>query len=389
MASVDIERAVLNCVLMDKADARSVQSDDLRHIPHQLIHEAILAGASDSVLVLNALPHLRGDLNAILETPGGAGNLPAYLGALRRQNQMADIRLAAREAVDHPERADEVANRMKQISNERSKGPRHVSEGLWAMFTPGLTIKCPLGIHALEALISPEEGHLCVFGARPRIGKTSMLTTIALAASRKNWQVLFLSLEMTELEIRQRLIASNSGIPLANVKAADDERLVAAGTEFLKLPIWIEADFSARGAMKVSRLGAMIERFAYLNQDKSTVVLLDYLQLVKGDTHYTNRVEIIGETCRELKWIAKRAKLPLIVGAQLSRAADMRASAHPQLSDLRESGEIEAVADQVVLMHRLPDKTLLCVAKNRHGVEGFVDARFDGPTTLFTDKEYF
>lgn len=388
-----LARAVLNCLIVGDSDPRHVNATDLRLGAHQRIHTALLAGATDLPLLSAACPHDKEELLLIMETVASGKNLDSYLTALRRENQLVDIRKAALEAAANPERGDAIAAKMRELSALKSaRGPRHVSEGLADLLNTGKAPSVPLGISSLEGIIQIEPGHLATIGARPGVGKTAMLTTISLAASRKNWQVLFFSLEMSEKEIRQRMIASISGCSLDQVKTAEDERLVSAMSEFNKLPIWISADMDTRQEKLHTHLCSVIERFAYLNADRPTVVVIDYLQVVKPDSQYRNRVEAVGEMIQDFKGCAKRAGVPIIVGAQLNRQADMRATGKPQLSDLRESGEIEQVSDQIVLIHRdlftEPEKALVGVQKNRHGITGQARARYDGPTCTFGD-EYF
>jgi replicative DNA helicase len=101
---------------------------------------------------------------------------------------------------------------------------------------------------------------------------------------------------------------------------------------------------------------------------------------------HDKRYELIGHVCRELKRLAMAAKVPMVVAAQLSRNAENRGKdSKPQLSDLRESGEIEQTADQVLLLHRETDRTLLRVAKYRMGPMFTADLRFVGERCYFDD----
>jgi replicative DNA helicase len=134
------------------------------------------------------------------------------------------------------------------------------------------------------------------------------------------------------------------------------------------------------------------------------LIIVDYLQLIHGDTRTENRVQEIGYVSRSLKALARELNVPVIAVSQLTRAAEWRVSHRPQLSDLRESGSIEQDADVVILIYRddyyfteeawekeHPDKeyprgvTNLIVAKNRNGPTGEIDLHFLAKTAKFED----
>jgi replicative DNA helicase len=301
----------------------------------------------------------------------------------------------ARELTDGKLQDGPAADELRSLgSGGKKREPQHISESLAELFLSGPSPHVPLGLSGLSGLMV-EAGHLCTVGARPGVGKSALLTSIALSTVRHNWNTLFISLEMPGREIRRRLAAGYSGLPLATVHLARDaagsdaDRLLATSNAMSEMPLWMDADHKFSDHLRIDHLASLIEQFAQAAGDAPCVVLLDYLQLVRPSGRYQNRVEAVGEVCRELKATALRASVPIICAAQLSRAVEQRGSNNsagkPRMSDLRESGEIEQVSDQVILLHRENSEAWLNVAKNRHGPCFTAGAEYTGPSCLFTD----
>jgi len=270
-----------------------------------------------------------------------------------------------------------------------ARGPRdeleHIADGMARLFLVGAPATVPMGLAGLDRLaVSP--GNLCVIGARTGVGKTVALCTAALAALSRGWQVLYLTLEMTPLEIRRRLLSGYSGTALSDLTSGESRGIGDAASRLALERLWICDASEQPGRRSVTAIGSLLRRFAGRYADRPSVVMLDYLQLVMPSQRYTNRVEQLGDVCRELKAAALGSALPILCAAQVSRAAEQRPGGKPQLSDLRESGEIEQVADQVVLIHREDERATFRIAKNRHGECYKFDAHFDGPRCMFRES---
>ena len=259
--------------------------------------------------------------------------------------------------------------------------PEHIGQSLGELFV-GKRPHVPIGLEPLMNLkILP--GNVCVVGARPGAGKTALLGTLALYAARMDWDCLFLSLEMPSMQIRQRLMSANSQIDLSVVQDAKEPKLVKAAQELQQLNIWIE-DATLR--LDMETISTTVRKFVTNRPGRNVVVFIDYLQLITSRAKYEKRYELLGHICRELKRLALSVNVPLVVAAQLSRAAENRGKdAKPQLSDLRESGEIEQTADQVLLVHREPDRAMVRVAKYRMGPVFTAELRFVGERCCFDD----
>lgn len=399
------ERAVLS-VMMRRPEAIDLAAGllgaaDFYRAGHARIFEAILAMRRRDLDVdlVTLVSQLRSTGNiepaggpsgvaSLLEAPAAASNLASYAAQVRDAAARRDAhRLAERFAAGCLDPAHDLATNISELAGalaEIQAGPprsmEHLRDGLPEIFLGQDGAIVPWGLECLSALeVTP--GRLCTLAARPGKGKTAMLGTITLAAARAGWNVLFFSLEMTGLEIRQRLLSGFSGIPLADVVHRRDPRLPAEASRLADLPIWIRDESTAR--LDVEAITTAVRNF----DQRPALVLIDYLQLVGTRIRFERRYEAIGHVCRELKHMALRLGVPVIAAAQLSRAAEERAG-RPQLSDLRESGEIEQTSNQVVLMHRGDDpaQTDLKVAKNRHGPSFTTACYFRGETCTFEDS---
>jgi replicative DNA helicase len=202
-------------------------------------------------------------------------------------------------------------------------------------------------------------------------------------AVKRGLPVAFFSLEMSEVELAQRFIAcrariSGDKLRKGQVAQKDWPKVVRACNELEEAPLWFD-DSSDLGILdlraKARRLHAQV-------QDKGGLglVIVDYLQLMRSDDHRANRVEQVGQMSRGLKILARELEVPVVAISQLSRAPEQRHPPRPQLSDLRESGQLEQDADVVAFLYREdyyrdhedePDGLAdLIIAKHRNGPIG-------------------
>ncbi len=200
-------------------------------------------------------------------------------------------------------------------------------------------------------------GDFVVCGARPAMGKTSLILEMALnIASQHSRQgtrgsVAIFSLEMSSIQLTRRLVSMLSKVPNSVLKKgkispSDYRELADACDNLYSMPIFIDdgSDISPlemRG--KCRRLKA---------EHGLSFVMIDYLQLMRGSRRTENRVQEISEIARACKSMAKELEIPVFALSQLSRAVESREDKRPQLSDIRESGSIEAEADLVMMLYR-------------------------------------
>jgi replicative DNA helicase len=201
-----------------------------------------------------------------------------------------------------------------------------------------------------------QPGNLIVIAARPAMGKSAWVANIAEnVAVKQGLPVAFFSLEMSEVELAQRFIACRARIAgdrlrKGKVSQRDWPKVLRAANELEEAPLWFD-DSSDLGILdlraKARRLHAQAQ-----SQGGLGLVIVDYLQLMRADDPRANRVEQVGQMSRGLKILARELHVPVIAISQLSRAPEQRQPPRPQLSDLRESGQIEQDADLVAFLYR-------------------------------------
>ncbi|MFI9214312.1 replicative DNA helicase [Streptomyces sp. NPDC053253] len=252
---------------------------------------------------------------------------------------------------------------------------------------PGL----PMPWEDLQAMLGTVPGHLVVLAGRPGMGKSvALLDLMRHLAIVHNRPAAFVSLEMARRQIMNRLVAAEAEIPQHDIRkrALTDEqwkkydkvrpRIVGAPLRLIVPP----------GGITVPQIRSALRRWQ-IEDRLPHALAIDYLQIVKPDLQGRggNRTNEVDAIARGLKEIALEFDLPVFAAAQLSRQTTGRESKVPQLSDLRESGEIEQAADAVILLHREdyyePESDRageidLIVAKNREGSTGIVTAGFRG-----------
>ena len=196
-----------------------------------------------------------------------------------------------------------------------------------------------------------QQGKMYVLGARPSMGKSALAMNIAEYVS-KDKNVLFVSLEMSKKEYAQRLMLGRANIDITKINTGNiteqDIARVKVQKEYLdSLNLFIET----KSPCKVSDIELSIINL--ISTRKSCdLVIIDYLQLLSPSGRTRNRENEVAEMSREIKSLAVKYKVPIIVLSQLSRALETREDKRPMLSDLRESGAIEQDADVVTFVYR-------------------------------------
>lgn len=232
-------------------------------------------------------------------------------------------------------------------------------------------------------------GALYVLAARPGAGKSIAALNIAAHMAHQG-MVSFSSLEMTEMELQKRLLAQFGPVhmtQLRNHTLSDDDwkRVAEAKARVQGAPIFVDETAGVTVAHIRSHAKSVGRR------GKLAAVVVDYLQLVKGDGQ--SRQEIVGTVARHLKDLAKDLDVPVIAAAQAKRAGERRgARTLPGLDDLRESGDIENAADVVILMDRdkekAPGDLKMIIAKNRHGELGQFTLQWQAQFARLRDKKW-
>jgi len=241
-------------------------------------------------------------------------------------------------------------------------------------------------------------GNLIIIAGRPGMGKTSLALNIAQHVTiREQAPVGMFSLEMSENELSQRVLASEANLPFGQLrtgKLSENQwtKLYDTVKSTAKAPLFID-DSPNPGLLELASKARRLKAEKGLR-----LLIVDYLQLMQAGGRYESRQLEIAAISRGLKQLAKELSIPILALSQLSRQPERRAGDHrPQLADLRESGSIEQDADLVCFVYRDeiynkddPDvKGLaeLIIAKHRNGATGMVELVFLGETTSFRNLD--
>lgn len=245
-----------------------------------------------------------------------------------------------------------------------------------------------------------QPGNLIVVAARPSMGKSALVTNIAENAALDGAPVAIFSLEMSEEELAQRLIASQSKLSgddmrKGRLQKSDWPKILNAAQQFENAPIWID-ESSDISELEIRTKARRIDSKARAKYGRGLgLIVVDYLQLLRPSSRAESRVVEVAQMSRGLKILARELKVPVMAVSQLSRAVESRNPPRPQLSDLRESGAVEQDADVVAFVYReeyydredeskrgLAD---LIIAKNRNGPVGDVTLTFLHAYPKFTN----
>lgn len=235
---------------------------------------------------------------------------------------------------------------------------------------------------------------LIILAARPAMGKTAFALNLVLNAAKKGGKsVLVFSLEMSTQQLYQRFMSIEAGVPLSKIRNGHldmkDWRNLGAATEVVGNYDITIADIPNVNVLEIRAIARKIKS----RQDLDMIVI-DYLQLIRGGSKTENRQQEISEISRSLKSLARELDIPIVALSQLSRSPEARTDKRPMLSDLRESGAIEQDADVVAFLYRddyyNPESqdagiTEVIIGKQRNGPTTTVKLRFFHELTKFAD----
>jgi len=233
-----------------------------------------------------------------------------------------------------------------------------------------------LGLHNQE---------FTVIGARPGVGKTTLALQIAQNIARKGKEVTIMSLEMSDTQLIQKLIASKARINSykmrrGTLEEADFEKIRDVSEDISNLPITLISRTTT-----IQKIETTIRKLK--NKNQLDLVIIDYIQLIKNNKKLPSREQEVADITRTLKLLSLELDIPIIGLCQLNRNAT---KAEPTLADLRESGSIEQDADNVWFLYQekedesnVVDVTLK-IAKQRAGEIGKVNLKFNKPNSEFT-----
>lgn len=353
------------------------------------------AGGIDGVMRVMALePH--------------AGHAAYYARKIRDLWMRRRIILLGREIAEKSygcEDADEVGafaeRRLSELTVDSTKGqvryPKEIMADIRAdrvLREQGIRVECPTGFSNLDELLNGglSGNQLVVIAARPSCGKTGLACNMIDTVASSGRTVLMFSLEQRDKEIIGRILSARCGVSMHATRLTGDQyheqRIAEEQIENLLIGVADNAGLTISQICAISR--------SQHRKSKLSLIVVDYLQLVKVDASLKDhgREQHVANVSRQLKLLTKELDVPVIALCQLNRDADN--TERPKMSQIRESGQIEADSDVVMLIHkpRVEDDVIdvpvtLIVDKNRNGPTGDVELMFHKPTMRFTAAKQY
>jgi replicative DNA helicase len=370
---------------------------------HGVIFEAIRDvferdGSSDAARVLIRLQDLKQDANVggvnyleeLMHSTPGMAEGPLYAPIVKRHARTRRVVAAAEQAIrtahgldaDPDAIAEELAKAMGDVM---ARGARSITEQIGDVTDaviddlrqrePCSIAGIKVGFPSLDsALMGLEPGTLTVIAGRPSMGKSAFAMNLAERMARAGDPVGFISLEMPNRQISQRLLSGVSGVPLEKIRlndfsAADWSDLEEARAAIATLPLLVHY----APAAPASRVRAIARDL--VDRHGIKCLFIDYLQIMRASGRVNTENEKLTGIMADLKALAGEMDLPAILLSQFSRDATVGADHPPSMAQLRGSGSIEQDADNVMILHRPgyytkdPTDTAvwLIVEKNRQG----------------------
>ena len=452
---LDAEAAVLSAVMLDPSALDKVielKPDHFYSEAHRRIYEACLelraSGQPVDVVQVGSwlkdrqrLAQVGGMpyLGQILDAAPVVSNVSAYARTIHEKFRIRQLILACQRVtangygdygdpqafIDSAEQAVyNIARTSSKVSTERlldvmKKAFQKLND---AVARGDRITGVPTGFDRFDKMTAGlHEGDLTIVAARPGMGKTSLVLNMAanVAAPKgrelandpnQRWEdqgvgVAVFSLEMPREQLANRMVCSEARVDVSKMRTGylspqDWSKLTQAASFLGSCPIWIDDS----PGLSIIELRAKVRRLQaeYDLRDETGkktrrlgLVIVDYLQLMRGRDGAQSREQEISEISRGLKGLAKELEVPVIALSQLNRAVETRSekSKRPLISDLRESGAIEQDADNIIFIYRddyynkedsaEPNIAELIIAKQRNGPTGTAKVRFDKQWTRF------
>jgi replicative DNA helicase len=339
-----------------------------------------------------------------------AANVESYARIVREKSLLRKLLAITREMQqsifseqeDSAIIAAQAISAVVQLENSQPGGFVHVGavmietvKRIEAAHDKGSTITgIPTGFGELDSRVGGiHRGELWVPAGRPGMGKTALAVDIAKGAAKRGYGVCFVSLEMENPRVGQRLLSAATEIENRNLRRGllvdrDYPMIAAESGNIGKLPLWLlDKD------RQWDRIKSKI-RSLKLREPGLSLAVIDYVGLISAPVRNGERYLEVGRISAEAKRLALDLHIGVVLLSQLNRDVESRADKRPQLSDLRESGSLEQDADVVCFLYRdayynretkFRDLAELNVAKNRDGVTGVLKLRFNEQTVSFAD----
>lgn len=432
--AIDIEEAVLGALLLEPNVAPDVldqiQSDCFYKDQHQKIFSAIatLSSRNDPIDILSVSDELskRGELEMVggmaylsrlSNKIGAAAHIDYHTKVVLEkflQRELINISYEVQKnSFDNSMPVDELMDSAEEkIFTLKERNMRRETEPITSVIEKALdeieeTQKrednlsgVPSGYSGIDRVTYGwQKGDLVIIAARPSVGKTAFVLTMARnMAVEHHVPVALFSLEMPATQLVKRIMVGETGLSSDKIRGA--KKMTPAEwnqlNEKLNLlsrsPLWIDDTPS----LSIYEFRSKARRL--VDKNKVKLIIIDYLQLMTGPPELRGmREQEVAAISRNLKSIAKELGIPIVALSQLNRSVETRGgNKRPQLSDLRESGAIEQDADIVMFIHRpeflgvqddhaVPGETVIIIAKHRNGEVCDVNMRFNAAQVRFED----
>lgn len=414
--NLDAERAVLGAILLEGREAlprvvEVLRPSDFYTEAHRSIYQSMLSlfdrGEPVDLLTLSEelrrTDHLQlvggpAALALLVEQGSVAAYLSSYTAIVRDMAALRELIQTSTQIIaqafdakeDVQTLVDDAERKIFSLAERRLegsavpvskilKGTFEYLERLYERkeFVTGL----PTGIVELDKMTAGlQKSDLILVAGRPSMGKTAFALSIAqYVGTNLHAKVLILSLEMSAQQIALRMLSSESrtdslSVRTGNFANADWTRLVAAADRLSGAPMFIDDSPGLTGLevrAKARRMKA---------EHGLDLLVIDYLQLMRGRNAMESRQQEISEISRSLKALAKELNVPIVALSQLSRAIEARGDNTPRLSDLRESGALEQDADVIMFLHRPSFYAKDPQVEDRKTAEIHIGKQRNGPT---------
>ncbi len=429
--NIEAEQSVLGGILIENGAINKVlellREDDFYRGAHQKIFSAIInLSERDEPADLITLPNELRKMNE-LDAAGGASYIASLLDSVptaanieyyaKIVKEKAILRKLIQASTDIITQSYQDRDDVEVLLDEAERGIFQISENkVNPSFYPLRDIVkesfkiiqrlyekkeqvtgVPSGFKELDKKTAGfQPSDLIIVAGRPSMGKTALCLNIAqYAAIETKTAVAVFSLEMAKEQLVIRMLCSEAQVEgdrlrTGFLKESDWPKLTLAAGALSDAPIYIDDT----PALSVLELRAKARRLK--SEHSLGLVIVDYLQLMKGRSQVENRQQEISEISRSLKALAKELNIPVIAVSQLSRSVEARTDKRPQMSDLRESGAIEQDADLILFIYRdevynrsednpNKGKAEVIIGKQRNGPIGTVDLTFLDRFTAFKD----
>jgi len=409
------EQALIQAALLNNDGAMSVNigADDFstdagRRIWQEISKLLTMTGSADGVALQDALSGYKScltELGGCMQITCSASQIGSYAGIVKREAKRRRLQAVARGIIDDSETdPDKLSGSLMseliggQVSDKKAD---YSAQELMAKTveridaaSEGGQLGLKTGWRSIDQKLGGwHQGDLTIVAGRPGMGKSALGMNAAVNAAKLGGKVGFISVEMDAVSLGMRLAASAAGISVSdlrrgNLNPQDWEHLASASRDIAALPLRVLDAPSWT-------MGQIVRQCHAWHRMGLDMVVIDYLQRTKPDIKTERHDLAIGQMAKDCKTMAAVLEIPVLLLSQLSRNLEQRQDKRPNMSDLRESGQIEQEADNILMLYRDAvyndtaderDAEVL-VEKQRQGPVGVIPMIWQGERALWLDGD--